>query len=137
MTILSSKLNKESSPLSLNVHKKNESSNYSIEKENGEKIMWSDNSSGNEYKVSYKKFNGAQIKSLYVSKGAELSFKFNSKVENGNLKIQIKDENEKVLANAATNKEDAKKIKINYDGKLFIHVIGKDTKGFFNISYNQ
>ncbi|MBO0566346.1 hypothetical protein EXQ38_14140 [Clostridium botulinum] len=55
LTILSSKLNKESSPLSLNVHKKNEPSNYSIEKENGEKIMWSDNSSGNEYKVSYKK----------------------------------------------------------------------------------
>ncbi len=82
-------------------------------------------------KFLIKKFNGAQIKSLYVSKGAELSFKFNSKVENGNLKIQIKDENEKVLANAATNKEDAKKIKVNYDGKLFIHVIGKDTKGFF------
>ncbi len=99
--------------------------------------MWTDNSSGNEYKVSYNKFNGDEIKSLYVSKGDELSFKFNSRVENGNLKIQIKDENEKVLANAATNKEDAKKIKVNYDGKLFIHVIGKDTKGFFNISYNQ
>ncbi len=137
MPILSSKLEKESSPLSLNVHKKHEPSNYSTENGSGEKIMWSDNSSGNEYKVSYNKFNGDEIKSLYVSKGDELSFKFISKVKDGNLKIQIKDENEKVLANAEPNKEDAKKIKLDYDGKVFIHVIGEDTKGFFNISYNK
>lgn len=98
--------------------------------------MWTDDSSGNNYNVSYKKFNGKQVKYLKVSYNQEIIFNFDSKVNKGNLIIEIKNEKGDILVTPLTNKKDVKKIKIDYDGKLFINVIGEDTSGYFYISYN-
>lgn len=98
--------------------------------------MWTDDSSGNNYNVSYKKFNGKQVKSLKVSYDQEIIFNFDSKVNKGNLIIEIKNEKGDTLVTPLTNQKDVKKIKIDYDGKLFINVIGEDTSGYFYISYN-
>ncbi|WP_251861397.1 hypothetical protein [Clostridium sp. Marseille-Q2269] len=137
LTKLSFKLQKESRPTTLINFSNNNSSHYKIEKESGEKIIWTDNSSGNDFRTSYNKFNGTEIRSLKVSKGTELLFKISSEVKEGKLKIEIKDEKNKVLADAVTNGEYKKTVKINYDGKLFINVIGENTKGYFNISYKK
>lgn len=129
------KFNKEASPFTLNIYSGNKESNYVLEKDSGEKIMWTDNSVGKEYKVSYKKFNGTQIKYLKVTNGQELLFNFESKVNEGNLEVQIEDEKGNILASPSMNQKCEKEIKVDYDGKLMINVIGKNTNGYFDISY--
>ncbi|MFA9399114.1 MAG: zinc ribbon domain-containing protein [Clostridiaceae bacterium] len=84
-------------------------------------------------KSKYSYWNGSKEKNISLSKGDTLEISYSSKVKNGNLEINIYDDNKNLITSLPTNEEDKYCYVAEKDEKIQISIIGDKTKGEYSI----
>ncbi|EHN15053.1 hypothetical protein [Clostridium sporogenes] len=93
----------------------------------GETRWWTENSSGNEYNIKFKHFNGKGVKKI-ASKKSSYDIKINSKIESGDLNIKIYDD-QKTLFNKNGTLDETIRISNTDNKDVKIEITCKEAKG--------
>lgn len=100
----------------------------------GVQIGWIEHSGSNYIGAKYTKFSGNLAKKVKFKEGDGVTFHYESEVEAGKLSINLLDSEGETIIEFEPDKKD-EVMEITKTGKYTVKVIGKDTKGSFNINW--
>lgn len=93
--------------------------------------MWTDNTEKDIYDVSFKFFDGTEVKEIIASK-SNYEMKINTNIKNGDLNVKIYNEN-KVLLDQDGNVNETIAVLNNENENIKVEINGKDAQGSIKI----
>ncbi|GAA0182169.1 hypothetical protein SH2C18_45950 [Clostridium sediminicola] len=88
-------------------------------------------------KSSYRYWDGSKEKNITVFKGGTLKIFYSSKVEDGELEINLYDSRKKLIESFPTNDKGTYSLTAEDNGDYLIEVVGKKTKGNYSIEIEK
>lgn len=101
------------------------------------KIMSVERNSTSRMKASYKYYNGSKTHKVSLKAGETLKINFKSKVNKGELVINILDDNGEIVKTLGSNIEGTESIKVEEDVEYIISVKAYATGGSYDINWSK
>ncbi len=105
------------------------------DQDSGYQMMSCNSSGSNHISSSYQVFDGSKIKTIQADKGQTIVFSYTSEVQQGELSIKLVDENDNLIAELPANTIGKKDITFEKDGNYKLSIVGNDTEGSFDVSW--
>ncbi|WP_277468715.1 MULTISPECIES: hypothetical protein [unclassified Paenibacillus] len=100
------------------------------------KIMYVGSDFGSKVKASYRLFTGTDEKKVKLKSGDTLVVDYRSKVEKGELTIELYDPDGQLVKELGTGESGSEEIEADKDGKYKFEITGKGAKGSYEIKYS-
>lgn len=100
-------------------------------------IGYSGTNVGNQIKATYQQLNGSKTKNIDAGSGETIEISYSSVVEEGELSIVIEDSNGDTVKEFETGTSGTATLTIGKNAPYKIVITGHDTKGSFDISWEQ
>ncbi|AIQ48477.1 hypothetical protein R70723_23090 [Paenibacillus sp. FSL R7-0273] len=99
------------------------------------KLMFVGSESGSKVKASYKLFSGTDDKKVKLKSGETLAVDYKSKVEKGELTIELYDPDGELVKDFNTGEAGSERIEADKDGAYKFIITGKSAKGSYEIKF--
>ena len=101
------------------------------------RIGWVGTQSTDHIACKYERFKGIDKTAIHAQGGQTLSLSFDAEVQEGSLVLRVIDPDEAVLWDTTLSSDDADtaRIPLEREGYYEIAIVGQDTKGNFDVSW--